>query len=129
MTVGSQIGRDSSVSSVSSSSALDGSLRGDVGDLALLGVESLSLGVGLQVLEHGYNLFDRFLWVSSIMMFEILADRVSAGSSSVSPERDDGFVLKDVLHVLDGLHEVETSASSCGFVSVLVVSSQVVHTA
>ena len=63
------------------------------------------------------------------MMFEILADRVSSWSSSVSPERDDGFVLEHILHVLDGLDEVETSASSRSFVSVLVVCSQVIHSA
>ena len=117
------------MSSVGSSSTLNGSLGGDVGDLALVDIKSLGLSVALQVSEESYNLFDRFLWVSSIMVIEILADSVSAWSSSVSPERDDGFVLENVLHVLDGLDEVETSAGSGSFVSVLVVCSQVVHSA
>ena len=43
VTVGSEIWGDSSVSSVCSSSALDGSLSGNMGDLTLVGVESLSL--------------------------------------------------------------------------------------
>jgi hypothetical protein len=61
------------VGSVSSSSSLNGSLGADVGDLALLGVETLGLSVGLQVLEESDNVFDRFLWPSSVEEVDLFA--------------------------------------------------------
>lgn len=44
--VGGQVGSNSTVSSVSSSSALDSSLDSEVGDEALVNVQTLSLRVG-----------------------------------------------------------------------------------
>ena len=77
MAVGGQVWGNSSVSSVSSSSSLNGSLGGDMSDLALLSIETLSLSVGLEVLEEVHNVFDRFLWESSIEEVDLFAHSFS----------------------------------------------------
>lgn len=63
--------------SVSSSSSLDGSLGGDVSNLALLGVETLGLSVGLQVSEETDYVFDRFLWESSVEEVDLFGHGLS----------------------------------------------------
>ncbi len=50
--VGRQIGSDSTVSSVCSSSSLDGSLNSEVSDHGSLNIESLSLSVRLEIFEE-----------------------------------------------------------------------------
>ena len=50
--VGREVGSNSSVSSVSSSSALDGSLNSEVANEALISVQTLSLGISLEILEE-----------------------------------------------------------------------------
>ena len=117
------------MSSIGSSSSLDGSLGSNVGNLALLDVETFALGIGLEVLEELNNMFDRFLWESTVVMAEVLAHGMSSWSTSVSSEWDDSGVLKDSLHVLDSLQEVEASAGSGSLIGVLVVSSQIVNSA
>ena len=77
MAVGGQVWRNSTVSSVSSSSSLDGSLGADMSNLALLSVETLSLSVGLEVDEQVLNVFDRFLWESSIGIVDLFALSIS----------------------------------------------------
>ena len=77
MAVGGQVWGNSTVSSVSSSSSLNGSLGGDMSDLALLSIETLSLSVGLEVLEEVHNVFDRFLWESSIEEVDLFAHSFS----------------------------------------------------
>jgi hypothetical protein len=52
MAVGGEIWRDSTVSSVSSSSSVDSSLGNNVGNLALFDVETLLLSVRLEVGEE-----------------------------------------------------------------------------
>jgi hypothetical protein len=129
MAVGGEIWGDSTVSSIGSSSSLDGSLGSNVGNLALLDVETFALGIGLEVLEELNNMFDRFLWESTVVMAEVLAHGMSSWSTSVSSEWDDSGVLKDSLHVLNSLQEVEASAGSGSLIGVLVVSSQIVNSA
>ena len=129
MAVGSQVWRDSTVGSVGSSSSLDGSLGGNVSDLASFDIKTFELGVGLQVLKQGDNVSNRLLWESTVVMVEVLADGMSSWSSSVSSEWNDGGMLEDALHILDGLVQVETSAGSRSLVGVLIVGSQVVNSA
>ena len=129
MAVGSQVWRDSTVGSVGSSSSLDGSLGGDVSDLASFDIKTFELGVGLQVLKQGDNVSNRLLWESTVVMVEVLADGMSSWSSSVSSEWNDGGMLEDALHILDGLVQIETSAGSRSLVGVLIVCSQVVNSA
>jgi len=58
MAVGGKVGRNSSVSSVGSSSSAHSSLGDNVGNLALFSIQSLGLGVGLQVLEEENHVID-----------------------------------------------------------------------
>ena len=127
--VGRKVWRDSTMGSVGSSSSADSSLGGNMRDLALLNIESLSLSVGLEVDEEGSNVLDGLGWESTVVMTNVLAHGVSSWSSSVSSERNDGFVGGDLIHVMDGLKEAHTSASSGSLIGVFVMSSQVIHSA
>lgn len=117
------------MSSVSSSSALNGSLSANVCNLAFLGIETLSFGVRLNVLEKGHDVFDRFLWESSIEEVDLLALCFMSNTVVESSERNDGFVFENSLHVFDGCVQVQTSACSGSLVSVFEMCSQVVHSA
>lgn len=52
MGLGRKVRTNSTVSSVGSSSSLDGSLHGKVRDEASINVQALSLGVSLEILEE-----------------------------------------------------------------------------
>jgi hypothetical protein len=130
VTVGSEVWGDSTVSSVSSSSALDSSLGADVGDLALLSVETLSLSVGLEVDEETDNVSDGFLWVSTEgVVLEYLNLSLSSASTVESSEWNDSFVSENSVHVSEGTEEVHASAGSGSLVSVLEVNSLIVGSA
>eukprot|EP00356_Strombidium_inclinatum_P015323 CAMPEP_0170487566 /NCGR_PEP_ID=MMETSP0208-20121228/6349_1 /TAXON_ID=197538 /ORGANISM="Strombidium inclinatum, Strain S3" /LENGTH=125 /DNA_ID=CAMNT_0010761891 /DNA_START=340 /DNA_END=718 /DNA_ORIENTATION=- len=116
--------------SVGSSSAGDSSLGAHVSDLALFDVEALGLSVGLEVLEQEGHVLDRFHRPSSGGgVLEMLEHGVSADSTSEPSEGDDGLVLENVVHVLDGGREEESLAGSGGFVRVLEMSSEVIDSA
>jgi hypothetical protein len=127
--VGGKVWGDSTMGSVGSSSSADSSLSGNMRDLALLDIESLGLSVGLEVNEESSDVLDRLGWESTVVMTDILAHGVSSWTTSVSSERNDLFVGGDIIHVIDGLKEHHTSASSGSLVGVLVMSSQVIHSA
>ena len=129
MAVGGKVRRDSTVGSVGSSSSTDGSLSADVRDLAFLNIETLGLSVRLEVDEESLNVLDGLGWESTVVMIDVLAHSFSSWTTSVSSERNDGFVGGDIIHVIDGLKEHHTSASSGSLVGVLVMSSQVIHSA
>lgn len=69
----------------------------------------------------------RLLGVSTIGVVHVFTHGVMSWTASISPERDDAFVCHDILDVLDGFEQIQSSASSCCFICVLIVSSQVVH--
>jgi hypothetical protein len=123
VTVAGEVWGDSTMGSVGSSSSFDGSLGEDVGDLAFLGIKTLGFGIGLNVLEESHNVFDRFLWESSIEEVHLFAHSFSGNTIVVSSEWNDRLVLKDSFHILDGCVQVETSTGSCSFVSVFVMCS------
>ena len=127
--VGGKVWGDSTMGSVGSSSSGDSSLSGNMRDLALLGVESLGLSVGLKVDEESSDVLDGLGWESTVVMTDVLAHGVSSWTSSVSSERNDGSVGSALIHVVDGFKKHHTSASSGSLVRVLVMSSQVVHSA
>jgi len=129
MAVGGEIWRDSTVSSVSSSSSVDSSLGNNVGNLALFDVETLLLSVRLEVDKESNDVLDGLLWESTVVMADVLAHGVSTWSTSVSSEWNDGFVFKDSLEVANSLDEVEASASSGSLVGVLVMNSEVISSA
>ena len=129
MAVGCEVRGDPTMGSVGSSSSLHGSLGGNVEDLAFLGIKTLGLGVALQIFEEVENVSHRLLWVPTVVVLEILANSVSAGTASESSERNDGLVLESSLHVCNSFEQVKPSASSGSLVSVLEMSSQVVDSA
>eukprot|EP00343_Euplotes_focardii_P003583 CAMPEP_0205812844 /NCGR_PEP_ID=MMETSP0205-20121125/17465_1 /ASSEMBLY_ACC=CAM_ASM_000278 /TAXON_ID=36767 /ORGANISM="Euplotes focardii, Strain TN1" /LENGTH=122 /DNA_ID=CAMNT_0053094263 /DNA_START=122 /DNA_END=486 /DNA_ORIENTATION=- len=113
--------------SVGSPPSLGSSLDNNVGDHASLGIESLGLSVGLEVLEERVHLLHGLLGPSSEHALEFLGLGVSSRSLKMSPEGNDLFVLKDVLVVPDGFLDAHALHGLSGFVSVLVVSSEVVN--
>jgi len=127
--VGGKVWGDSTMGSVGSSSSADSSLSGNMRDLALFGIESLGLSVGLEVDKESSNALDGLGWESTVVMTDVLAHGVSSWTTGVSSERNDGSVGGALIHVVDGLKEHHTSASSGGLVGVLVMSSQVIHSA
>ena len=87
--------------SVGSSSSVDGSLSGDVGDFASLWVKRLGLSVGFEVLEESKNMSASLFWESTVVMVVVLAHGVSSWSSSKSSERNEGFVFNNIVKVFD----------------------------
>lgn len=71
----------------------------------------------------------RLLWPSTVGVFHILALGVVTWTSSESSEWNDGLVGDNILHVFNGLEQVQSSARSGGFVRVLKVSSQIINSA
>ena len=110
---------------ISSSATIDGTLDNDMIDHALISVELVAGGIGLQVNEEFTNNLDRLLWPSSLSMLEWFALGVSSNSSSVPSEWNNLSVLKNVLQVGDGLLQVPAFNSTGDFISVLIVSSEV----
>jgi hypothetical protein len=117
------------VSSEGSSSALDGSVNSDVGDDALLSIETLSLSVSEGVLEELVHISGRLLGPSS------KSDSVNSGLSGsasvtgVSSEGNALLVLKYVLHVSNGLLDLHTFHNSGSLVSVLEMHSHIIGSA
>ena len=93
MAVGGEIWRDSTVSSVGSSSSVNGSLGGDVRDLALFNIETLLFSIGLKVDKEGNNVLDRLFWESTVVMVDVFAHSMSSWTTGVSSEWNDGFMF------------------------------------
>ena len=127
VTVGGEIWGDSTMGSVGSSSSADSSLGGNMGDLALLDIETLSLSVGLNVDEEGSDVLDGFGWESTVVMTDVLAHGVSSWTTCESSERNDRSVSSDLIHVVDGLKKVHTSACSSSLIGVLEMCSQIIN--
>ena len=127
--VGGKVGGDSSVSSVSSPSSLHSSLGADVGDLALLDIQALGLSVGLEVLEEVEDVLDGLLGPSTVVVVHVLAHGMSARAAGVSSEGHDALVSEDSLHVTHSFHQVHSSHGAGSLVCVLVMRSQIVHSA
>ena len=117
------------MSSVGSSSSVNSSLCGNMADLASLDIKTFMLSVGFQVFEETDNVSDRFLWESTIVMLVDLAHSLSSWSSSESSERNDGSVIDNSLHIVDGFQDVETSACSSSLISVFKMDSLIIRSA
>ena len=125
MAVGGEVGSNSTVGSVGSSSALDSSLDSEVGDETLFNAQALSLSVGCEILEELKDVSYGLLRESTLGN---TVELILGGSTDVTSEssvRNAISVLEDVLQVLDGSLEVKALHSSGGFVCVLEVSSQI----
>ena len=117
------------MSSVSSSSSVDSSLGNNVGNLALFDVETLLLSVRLEVDKESNDVLDGLLWESTIVMLVDLAHGLSTWSSGESSERNDGSVIDNSLHIVDGFQDVETSACSSSLISVFKMNSLIIRSA
>ena len=117
------------MSSVGSSSSVNSSLCGNMADLASLDIKTFMLSVGFQVFEETDNVSDRLLWESTVVMFVDLAHGFSTWSSSESSERNDGSVIDNSLHIVDGFQDVETSACSSSLISVFKMDSLIIRSA
>ena len=85
--------------SVSASTSGDGSLADGMVDDASLNIESLLLGVSLEVLEERFDGLDGLLGPSSKLVLEDLALGVTADTTGVHSEGDDGFLGETSVHV------------------------------
>ena len=117
------------MSSVGSSSSVNSSLCGNMADLASFDIKTFMLGVGFQVLEETDDVSDRLLWESTIVMLVDFAHGFSSWSSSESSERNDGSVIENSLHIVDGFQDVETSACSSSLISVFEMDSLIIRSA
>ena len=115
------------MSSVGSSSSVNSSLCGNMADLASFDIKTFMLGVGFQVLEETDDVSDRLLWESTIVMLVDFAHGLSSWSSSESSERNDGSVIENSLHIVDGFQDVETSACSSSLISVFKMDSLIIR--
>lgn len=125
MAVGGEVGADTSMGTVGSSTSGNSALDNDVVDNAGIDVELGSLSVGLQVdqkLAHGLK---GLLGPSSLSVFELLALSVTSNTSGVPTERNNLFVLQTVVHIVNGRLELQALGGAGHFVSVLIMSSQV----
>ena len=111
------------MSSVCSSSSVNSSLGGNVGNLALFHIESLGLSVGFQVDEKSHDMLDRLFWESTVMMIEVFAHGVSSWSTGKSSEWNNCFMFENSFHILNGFEDIEASASSGCFIGVLKMCS------
>ena len=117
------------MSSEGSSSSVNSSLCGNMADLASFDIKTFMLGVGFQVLEETDDVSDRLLWESTIVMLVDFAHGLSSWSSSESSERNDGSVIENSLHIVDGFQDVETSACSSSLISVFEMDSLIIRSA
>ena len=117
------------MSSVGSSSSVNSSLCGNMADLASFDIKTFMLGVGFQVLEETDDVSNRLLWESTIVMLVDFAHGLSSWSSGESSERNDGSVIENSLHIVDGFQDVETSACSSSLISVFEMNSLIIRSA
>ena len=124
-----QVGSDSSVGSVCPPAALHSALYHEVADGGPFDVESLCLGVGLQVLEQLKHVADGLLGEATLGGAVELGLGGPAHVGVESSVRNAVFVVEHVLQILDGSLELEALEGSRGLISVLEVSSQIVNSA
>ena len=98
-------------------------------DLASFDIKTFMLGVGFQVLEETDDVSNRLLWESTIVMLVDFAHGLSSWSSGESSERNDGSVIENSLHIVDGFQDVETSACSSSLISVFEMNSLIIRSA
>lgn len=129
VTVAGEVGANTTVSTVGSSTSRDGSLHNNMVDHAVVNVELVSLSVSFEVDEELANALDRLLGPSTLGVLVDLALGMASNTTGVASERNNLFVLQDVVHVSDSFVEAQTLAGAGCFVSVLVVSTQVRNSA
>ncbi len=125
MAVASQVGGDATVGSVSPPTALHSAVDLNVSNNTPLNIQALGLGVGLEVLEQLEHVGGGLLGPSALSEFESLSLSMATNATAVLSEGNDLLVLQDGLQVFNRLQEFQALDSASYFVSVLVMSSQV----
>jgi len=123
VTVGAEVGGDATVSTIGTTTALDGALDNGMSDHTLVGIESLNFGVGLNVDEELTDSLHRLFGPATTNSLEFLALGVALGV--VATERNNLLVLKDVLHIVDGLLNHHALDGASDIVSVLIMGTEV----
>ena len=100
MAVRGDVWGDATVSAVGPSTASNGALDGDVADDALLGVESLSLSVALEVKEEFADGLCGLFGPSTESLAELSSLSSSTDTSEVSGVGDATSVSEDILEIL-----------------------------
>ena len=116
---------DATVGSVGSSATSDGALNGNMGDHALLDVQTLGLSVALQIQQQLTDRLGRLSGPPTVAPLVLSNLGVSGNVAVVSAEWDDLLVSKHSLHVLDCLSNFHALNVSGSFEGVLKVSSKV----
>lgn len=120
-----QVGVRSTVGSVSSSSVLRSLVHLDVGDLQLGNVQTLSLSVGLSVLQQVLNVVDGLGGPSGLLDTPLLTLGGSADRVVESSERNGSLVVQDIVQVFLSLLQVPSVDGLGGLSGVLERDSQV----
>ena len=121
--VGAEVGGDTTVGTVGTAATLDGTLHNNVSNSALIGVETLGLGVGLSVDEQFLDGLNGLLGPAATDGLEFLA--LSVSLSIVSTEGNNLLVLETVIHIVDCFLNQPTLDRLSDIVGVLVVSAEV----
>lgn len=116
---------NSTVGSVSSSSLLWGLVDLDVGNLQLSNIQTLSLSVGLSVLQQVLDVVDRLGRPSSLLNTPLLTLSSSTDGVSESSERNGSLVVQNILQVLLSSLQVPTVDGLGSLSGVLERDSQV----
>ena len=123
MAIGGEVGGDSTMGSVGSSSALDCSLHSDVGDHALLHVQALGLRVRLKILQELENVSCGLVGPSSLGLSEDFGLGGASDAAGVLSEGDTLLVLDDILDISNGFLELQSFEGSASFKGVFEMSS------
>jgi len=114
------------MSSIGPSSSLDGSVDSNVGDHALLYIQSLGFGIRLKVLEQHEDVSAGLLGPSTLLGIEVLSLSSSTGVASVSVEGNHLFVINNIFQISYGFFELKTFKCSSCFEGVLEMNSQII---
>ena len=125
VTVRRDVRGDATMSTIGASAASNGALYGNVGDHALLCVQSLGLGIALEVDEQLFDGLHGLLGPSTIAPLVLSNLSVSGDVLVEATEGNNLLMSQNSVHILNSLRDFHAFSVSCRFVSVLKVRSQV----
>ena len=113
------------MSTESSSAAIDSALDCNVANDALLGVESLSLSIALQVDKQFFDSLARLFGPSSLSKSPFFGLSTSSSTSFVFGEGDTSSVIENFIQILFGFFNKHSTDGLSGLVGVLEMNSKV----
>lgn len=120
-----EIRSDTTVGAVGSSATLLSTLNSDVGNDALVDIETFGFTVSLEVVEEESDSLDRLFGPSTGVGANLFALGVSLGE--VLCEADNSFVFEDLFEVVEGLLNFHATDGVGGVESVLEVGALVLN--